>query len=138
MGIPNVQGNVSSVRCKEKTLPGLWSATCESVPGGYSQLPGSCRENATVLPYWGCDGCAESWDHIREAVPLALLALRLLTASLVAFICCAFFVCNLCRKRLIGRIKRSRVGARELQFTATGNAASDHGSVAGIARERMS
>jgi len=99
-------GNISGVTCKQQS-PGIWSAKCDTVPGGYYKAsPGVCRENNEELPVpeiIEVAEAAESWNTLRPVIPQVILAFRLLVLGLVTCCCCCCGLCLHCCLRCSSR-----------------------------------
>lgn len=84
-------GAVKSVSCEEEILggsQGVWKASCETIPGGYSKLGTStCREN-DVLPPSMTLLIHKQFEGIISAMWLGASILRLAFAFMVGLICC--------------------------------------------------
>lgn len=75
---------------------GRWTVRCDSIPGGYYQVMGTCREDDTLPPPWKCPWCASAWDALRLGTRVALVLAALLL-GLSVFGCCRCH--GSCRKR---------------------------------------
>lgn len=83
---PDFAEKVSGVQCRQ--TGGIWRATCDTVPGGYDALLGSCREDSAELPMPGLSASARHvWAVAAPCVWLLLWAIRIVVLVLVVYLC---------------------------------------------------